>query len=74
MNSHGWLDEPPIRHGDGGTWSFVDGHSEYWKWKDPRTLTFLEYNTGIWKGVDFPDSPDIRKAQMAVWGELGYTP
>ena len=34
-----WEDEPPIRHGNGANWSFADGHSEYWKWKDPRTYT-----------------------------------
>nr|NIN34377.1 DUF1559 domain-containing protein [Gammaproteobacteria bacterium] len=32
-----WWDPPPIRHGDGSTFSFADGHSEYHKWRDPRT-------------------------------------
>ncbi|MHC4546834.1 MAG: hypothetical protein ACYSYL_20335 [Planctomycetota bacterium] len=26
------------RHGDGTTFSFADGHVEYWKWEDPRTV------------------------------------
>ena len=67
-----WRDEPPVRHGDGGTWGFSDGHSEYWKWQDLLTHTYNNFNTGIWKAIDFPNSLDIPKAQRAVWGELGY--
>ena len=26
------------RHNDGCNLSFADGHCEYWKWKDPRTI------------------------------------
>lgn len=28
-----WLNLPTSRHGQGGTFSFVDGHVEYWRWK-----------------------------------------
>jgi len=67
-----WWDEPPNRHGDGGTWSFADGHSEYWKWQDPLTHTYNCTNEAEWKHVIFPNSLDIPRAQRAVWGELGY--
>ncbi|MGB2806422.1 MAG: prepilin-type N-terminal cleavage/methylation domain-containing protein [Sedimentisphaerales bacterium] len=67
-----WWDEPPNRHGDGATWSFADGHSEYWKWQDPLTHTYNYAEEGPWKHVDFKNSLDIPKAQMAAWGELGY--
>jgi prepilin-type N-terminal cleavage/methylation domain-containing protein/prepilin-type processing-associated H-X9-DG protein len=67
-----WWDEPPNRHGDGGTWAFADGHSEYWKWQDPHTYTFDYTNEPLWKHVDYPDSLDIPRTQRAVWGELGY--
>jgi prepilin-type N-terminal cleavage/methylation domain-containing protein/prepilin-type processing-associated H-X9-DG protein len=67
-----WRDEPPVRHGDGGTLGFADGHSEYWKCKDKLTPTFNEFNTGIWKAVNFPNSLDIPRMQRAVWGKLGY--
>jgi prepilin-type processing-associated H-X9-DG protein len=33
-----WWDRPTVRHGDGTNFSFVDGHSDYWKWKDARTV------------------------------------
>ncbi len=48
-----WHDEPPNRHGDGGTWAFADGHSEYWKWQDPLTHTYNEFNTNEWKNKEF---------------------
>jgi prepilin-type N-terminal cleavage/methylation domain-containing protein/prepilin-type processing-associated H-X9-DG protein len=67
-----WRDEPPIRHGDGGTLSFADGHSEYWKCQDMYTRTFNEFNTQIWKNVLYPNSLDIPRMQRAVWGKLGY--
>ncbi|MHC4692020.1 MAG: prepilin-type N-terminal cleavage/methylation domain-containing protein [Planctomycetota bacterium] len=69
-----WRDEPPIRHGDGGTLGFADGHSEYWKCRDRLTPTFNEFNTSIWKAVEFPRSLDIPRMQRGVWGKLGYTP
>jgi len=67
-----WWDEPPNRHGDGATWAFVDGHSEYWKWQDPLTHTYNYTDEGPWKHVNLPNSLDIPRTQMAAWGELGY--
>jgi prepilin-type N-terminal cleavage/methylation domain-containing protein/prepilin-type processing-associated H-X9-DG protein len=67
-----WRDEPPVRHGDGGTLGFADGHSEYWKCLDPDTHEYNDTNTQIWKAIDFPNSLDIPRMQRAVWGELGY--
>ncbi|MCK4292950.1 MAG: prepilin-type N-terminal cleavage/methylation domain-containing protein [Planctomycetes bacterium] len=60
-----WWDAPPIRHGNGTNFSFADGHSEYWKWKDPRT---------IGGGSHQPGNRDLHRVQRAVWGKLGYTP
>ena len=65
-----WWDPPPIRHGDGTTFSFADGHSEYHKWKDPRTLEFgnripLVANTGEIQA----DNEDIDWSSIAVWGQ-----
>ncbi|GAF81772.1 unnamed protein product, partial [marine sediment metagenome] len=72
-----WRDEPPLRHGNGANWAFADGHSEYWKWKNPDTRTFNSSNDGagdVWKAVDRPGDVDIYRAQKAAWGKLGYTP
>ena len=37
-----WWDPPPIPHDDGATFSFADGHSEYRKWQDQRTVDFAK--------------------------------
>ena len=56
----------------GGTFSFADGHCEYWKWKDPRTLT---HSWGNLLGNPYqPGNPDLHRVQRALWGELGYSP
>jgi prepilin-type N-terminal cleavage/methylation domain-containing protein/prepilin-type processing-associated H-X9-DG protein len=42
-----WRDWPATRHSRGGTFSFADGHVEYWKWKtknlsDPADLARVQ--------------------------------
>ncbi len=72
-----WWDPPPKLHSKGTTFSFVDGHSEFWKWKDPRT------SKSVWTATqpdeiahdnDEPGNEDLHKVQRAVWGGLGYPP
>lgn len=64
-----WWDPPPVRHGDGTNFSFADGHSDYHKWKDPRTIefgkrvpptAFSEVQTG---------NEDLHWAAVAMWGK-----
>ena len=55
-----WWDPAPIRHDEGTTFSFADGHSEYWKWKDRRTIE--EWGPQ-------PDNPDLTRSQIASWGD-----
>jgi prepilin-type N-terminal cleavage/methylation domain-containing protein/prepilin-type processing-associated H-X9-DG protein len=35
----GWWDGPFVRHGNGTTVSFADGHSTWWLWKSKETVT-----------------------------------
>ena len=65
-------DPPPVRHGNGTNFSFADGHSEYWKWKDPRTTSYGRLEVG--STPNQPGNPDLHRVQKAVWGKLGYTP
>ena len=65
-------DPPPVRHGNGTNFSFADGRSEYWKWKDRRTISYGKLEVG--SGPDQPGNPDLHRVQKAVWGKLGYTP
>ncbi len=77
-----WWDQITARHGDGTNFSFADGHSEYWKWKDPRTLEVAKMDYAHWQGTarhddsiaKQPGNPDLHKVQRAAWGDLGYTP
>ena len=73
-----WYDSPPVRHGDGTTVSFADGHAEYWKWKGTDTIKHArEAKTGPQMGRT-PTTPagfrDLYKMQKGCWGRLGYTP
>lgn len=74
-----WFDSPPVRHGDGSTLSFADGHSEHWKWKGTDTIKHAreEERTGPQVGWQ-PSTPagfrDLYKMQKGCWGKLGYTP
>jgi len=67
-----WWDPPPIRHNDGTTFSFADGHVEHWQWKDPRTIEFGQ-RIGALSELQ-PDNQDIRNTQLGVWGEVKDEP
>ncbi|MHC4594196.1 MAG: prepilin-type N-terminal cleavage/methylation domain-containing protein [Planctomycetota bacterium] len=76
-----WWDQITARHGDGTNFSFADGHSEYWKWKDPRTVEIAKMNYNYWQGTgrhaDISTSLgnlDLYEVQKAAWGKLGYEP
>ena len=66
-----WWDRPTVRHGDGTNFSFADGHSDYWKWKDPRTVKLAEMT--ISENAQ-PGNRDLHAVQKAAWGKLGYEP
>ena len=69
-------------HGDGTCMSFADGHSEYWKWRDPNTIArakswdevmlrpFQPSGTRTLPGVpDLTlDNPDYAGLHTAIWG------
>ena len=67
--NNNWRDKAPIHHSEGTTFSFVDGHSEYWKWRDQDTIDYAMGVPGSTK--DQPDNQDLIRLRMAVWGSLG---
>jgi prepilin-type N-terminal cleavage/methylation domain-containing protein/prepilin-type processing-associated H-X9-DG protein len=76
-----WWDQITARHGDGTNFSFADGHSEYWKWKDPRTLAVAKAEYTLWQnsGRNGEESTqmgnaDLQRVQRGVFSRLGYTP
>ncbi len=64
-----WWDPPPIRHGDGTTFSFADGHSDYVKWKDPRTIEFGKRVPPVAFSPVQAGNEDIHNAAVAAWGQ-----
>jgi prepilin-type N-terminal cleavage/methylation domain-containing protein len=70
-----WWDPVPIRHGDGTCMSCADGHAEYIKWKDPRTIKFGKDalalanpdQASLWRYVQ-ADNPDMYFLCKAIWG------
>jgi prepilin-type N-terminal cleavage/methylation domain-containing protein/prepilin-type processing-associated H-X9-DG protein len=75
-----WWDVVPERHASGTTLAFVDGHTDYWKWKDERTRTFAREAAQLdnpndatyWRRTQ-PGNEDIQKLVTAVWGCPGWT-
>ena len=55
-----WWNLPGSRHNKGTTWSFADGHAEYWKWHGTAVLTF----TGYYKAAD--NSDDLARVQACT--------
>ena len=68
-----WWNTTPLRHGKGNTFSFVDGHSKWWRWQDQRTIDLAEKLSES-EEVDAlsepaqPDNSDLIKVASGVWG------
>ena len=75
-----WWDQPPIRHDDGTTVSFADGHVEYWRWRGAETISHGKAAAGIhnpdaanhWPPQTSIGIEDLKKMQQGCWGQLGY--
>ena len=58
-----WLNIPAVRH-RGALFSFADGHSECFKWRDADTL-------GLTAGfVTTPNNPDLKRVQAALAAKM----
>ena len=55
-----WWNLPGSRHNNGTTWSFADGHVEYWKWHGTAVLKF----TGYYSAADSSD--DLARVQACT--------
>jgi prepilin-type N-terminal cleavage/methylation domain-containing protein/prepilin-type processing-associated H-X9-DG protein len=74
-----WFDNPPVRHGDGVTLSFADGHVEHKKWQGTDTIKHArDYeNMGPqvgWVPTTDMGFQDLYYVQRGCWGRLNYTP
>jgi len=73
--NNSWWDDPPIRHGDGTTVSWADGHAGHMKWKAAETVEIGRRNQdwyGTNKSVSTPEGiEELKKFQKSVWGKNG---
>jgi prepilin-type N-terminal cleavage/methylation domain-containing protein/prepilin-type processing-associated H-X9-DG protein len=71
-----WLDAITAPHMEGAIFSFADGHSEYWKWLDERTIAIGEADRVRARALASRDQTcnvDLRKLQKATWVDTFYT-
>lgn len=73
-----WADKPQAPHDKGANFAFVDGHTEFWKWEDQRTLNICAFGWTDWViSRQAPQEPqtgneDIHRLQYATWGDTSY--
>ncbi len=69
-----WWDPPHCRHGDGTNVSFVDGHSDYWKWKAKETSDIGKMPNPLHQFQPTTEDgvQDLKEMQKGVWGRIGY--
>jgi prepilin-type N-terminal cleavage/methylation domain-containing protein/prepilin-type processing-associated H-X9-DG protein len=67
-NQWQWWDPPPVRHGDGTNFSFADGHADYHKWEDQRTIDFgNQLPASAFSGTQ-DGNVDLVWSSNVVWG------
>jgi prepilin-type N-terminal cleavage/methylation domain-containing protein len=71
-----WWDQPTIRHGDGTTFSHMDGHADYHKWQGAETIKKGRANVrshpGIWGPTTEEGIADVQWMQIGIWDKMGY--
>lgn len=73
---HGpWWDNPPVRHGDGTTVSWADGHAQHLKWKAAETVDFGRRFINYYGGGSFNPTTEEGIEELAqfrkwVWGRI----
>jgi len=72
----GWGDQPPVRHGDGTTLSWADGHVSHMKWRASETIKFAREGRDWHHGWLTPTTEEglreSREFKTFVWGRVGY--
>jgi prepilin-type N-terminal cleavage/methylation domain-containing protein/prepilin-type processing-associated H-X9-DG protein len=56
-----WVDPVGFWHDGGANYAFLDGHTEYWRWEDARTM-LIQYSFF----VSQPNSPDLHRVKKHV--------
>jgi prepilin-type N-terminal cleavage/methylation domain-containing protein/prepilin-type processing-associated H-X9-DG protein len=70
-----WWDNPPVRHGDGTTVSWADGHSAHLKWRAVETIEFGRKYYNFYGGGSFMPTTqegidELIQFRKWVWGRI----
>ncbi len=57
-----WQNVPASRHGNGGVFSFADGHAEFWGWREPTTHTLQGHTVAT-----VPNDRDLHRLKQATY-------
>lgn len=57
---------PAQRHNRAGNLAFIDGHTETWRWQDPRTTPVHRLNQPLPLNVPSPHNPDVARVQAGA--------
>jgi len=72
----GWGDQPPVRHGDGTTVSWADGHASHLKWKSSEIIKHAKKGRDWHSGHFSPQTPEgleeTKEFKRFVWGRVGF--
>jgi prepilin-type N-terminal cleavage/methylation domain-containing protein/prepilin-type processing-associated H-X9-DG protein len=70
----GWWDNPPVRHGDGTTISWADGHAQHLKWRAAETIEWGKRYANYYGNGFNPTTEDgqeeLREFRRWVWGKI----
>jgi len=64
------VDYPAMWHERGANLSFADGHTETWRWRDPRTMPPPRPGQLFPLGVSSPNNPDVARLQASTSSKL----
>jgi prepilin-type processing-associated H-X9-DG protein len=64
------VDYPAMWHERGANLSFADGHTETWRWRDPRTMPPPRPGYLLPLGVSSPNNPDVARLQASSSSKL----
>ncbi|MEJ2647512.1 MAG: type II secretion system protein [Sedimentisphaerales bacterium] len=71
-----WWDSPPVRHGNGVTFSYADGSADYYKWTGSDTIEIgkdmLQRHVNDVAPTTDDGFMDLAFIQKGCWGKLGY--
>jgi prepilin-type N-terminal cleavage/methylation domain-containing protein/prepilin-type processing-associated H-X9-DG protein len=74
-NQNQWWDDPPVRHGDGTTLAWADGHVSHLKWRASETIDRARQTSDYYGGGGFSPQTDegideLRQFRKWVWGKI----